>query len=150
VIGDALRGTALRDAQHDSRLQARVFAALAQEPTVLAPRPQPKRTEAPRWQRYSVAAAAVLAVFGLMTWFAPLQQMQAPPQVAQGQSSALRALASNASLPAGGSQALMLPVGSPAGANPILDDPYLEAHFDVSPTIRQSVMRAGWRPNDQR
>jgi hypothetical protein len=75
-----------------------------------------------------MAAAATVAVFGLFTWFTPRGQQAA--QVAS-QSAPARNVNS---------------LDAAAGA----DDPYLEAHFEVSPTIRPSILRANWRPSDER
>lgn len=127
IIGDALRGTAGVPGRH--ALQQRVFAALAQEPTVLAP---PARRALPaRWPRYSVAAAATaLAAFGLISWLspleAPMQQLASQQQQWQRDPAPLDMPSSNA------------------------EDPYVEAHFEVSPAIRPSVMRVGWQPDEQR
>ena len=143
VIGDALRGTTelkLNGVSAGSgQLQQRVFAALAQEPTVLAP-PAPRAVPA-RWVRYGVAAAATLAAFGLFSWFAPLEQAAQPQQVVSADKQWLRGVApAQAQI---GSAMTSTQVGS-------ADDPYIEAHFDVSPTIRPSVMRAGWQLDERR
>lgn len=143
VIGDALRGTAElampgASGGRSQQLQQRVFAALAQEPTVLAP---PVRRTAPaRWVRYSVAAAATVAAFGLFSWFSPLEQAGQPQQIAGGD----QWLRPAAPLP--------VQLGATAASAPAtnLEDPYVEAHFEVSPAIRPSIMRAAWQPDGQR
>jgi sigma-E factor negative regulatory protein RseA len=70
LIGDAMRGTApLQDG-----FAARVAWRLAEEPTVLAPRPLP-RAEPRRWFAASAVAASVAAV-ALVGWVALAPQPQ--------------------------------------------------------------------------
>jgi sigma-E factor negative regulatory protein RseA len=142
VIGDALRGTT-EPALHSQRLQARVFAALAQEPTVLAPAPALKRGAAParNWMRVSVAAAASFAAFGLFTWLAPTQPDSAQVAVAD------KPRAGVESLQVAAPSATQL--ATTVAAEGVAEDPYLEAHFEVS-VARPGVIRASFQSDGAR
>lgn len=82
LIGDCLRG----EAPSGKDLTGSVLAALAAEPTVLAPVARAPRVESSRWLPIAAAVAgvAVAAWMGLSLWSAPLQE--APATIAQQQS----------------------------------------------------------------
>jgi len=64
LIGDVLRG----DGGHQSGIQSRIFAKLAEEPTVLAPKP--KKRGVVRAAQWSAAAAASVAAASVVIWMA--------------------------------------------------------------------------------
>ena len=72
VIGDHLRGTGT----HSRRLSARVAAALASEPTVLAPKPRMAASAQPA--TFAWAIAATLAAVTVVGWTA-FSMVDAPP-----------------------------------------------------------------------
>lgn len=67
LIGDALRG----EASLSSDITSRVMRRLAEEPTVLAPRPTIRRNT---WQRSVLAMAASVAGIAVVGWLALSQQ----------------------------------------------------------------------------
>jgi sigma-E factor negative regulatory protein RseA len=75
LVGDALRSSEVA-ACHASRFCNRVAAALASEPTVLAPRPPASRSPRLRWIVPGAAIAASVAALGLV---AVPMLTQAPP-----------------------------------------------------------------------
>jgi sigma-E factor negative regulatory protein RseA len=76
LVGDALRSSEVA-ACHAGSFCRRVAAALASEPTVLAPRKAPERSQARRWIVPGVAVAASVAALG---WVA-LPMLAPPPSV---------------------------------------------------------------------
>jgi sigma-E factor negative regulatory protein RseA len=146
VIGDALRGTTEMTrarasvAGQSQELQQRIFAALAQEPTVLAP-PR-KRALATSWQRYGMAVAATVAAFGLFSMFGQRVGGEGAPQQIAAQDWQRVPVQSGVALVGRAAQESALASGA--------EDPYLAAHFEVTPAIRPGVVRAAWQPNDQR
>ena len=79
LIGDCLRG----EEASGKNLTGSVMAALASEPTVLAPVVRAPKVEATRWLPIAAAVAgvAVAAWMGMSLWSAPLQE--APATIAQ-------------------------------------------------------------------
>ena|SRR5688572_14011265 len=116
LISDALGRSRVLSAD----FSARVVAALAQEPTVLAPS-RPKRAEPKRW----VAIAAGVSAVSLVGWlgFAPRETAVAPT-VAQAPRVAAPQEARTAAAP------LPATVPLPSGAND-----YLLAHQGFSPRV---------------
>jgi sigma-E factor negative regulatory protein RseA len=78
VIGDVLRGDV---AQMDG-IQSRIFARLAEEPTVLAPRARSAIFPPGRSVRVGMAVAASVATISVVVWMAR-QEVNAPAPMAQ-------------------------------------------------------------------
>lgn len=96
-VGDAMRSADVA-AFHAEGFVARVSAALAQEPTVLAPAALPRRSAVRRWLlpgASAAAAAAVLLAVGL-----PSRQGATTDTAAAGAPAATAEVAVNAPLPA--------------------------------------------------
>jgi sigma-E factor negative regulatory protein RseA len=104
LIGDVLRGEALLSAGFAQKVQA----ALASEPTILAPAAirKPART----FQRYAMAAAASVAGVAVVGWLALVNRDGLPVDVAA-----------------------TVPAGTMAQSGPEVLE-YLRAHQEVSPT----------------
>ena len=86
LIGDLMRDPQALSAGFATRVGERI----AQEPTVLAPPPLPRRIEAARMPVWALSAAASLAAVALVGWvaFGPGEEPQvalSPPQVPQVQ-----------------------------------------------------------------
>jgi sigma-E factor negative regulatory protein RseA len=109
LISDSMRDTRLLS----SGFAARIAARLADEPTVLAPRPKPI-LEQRRWQVLSAAASLAAVAFVVSVAFSPQEGTVATPQVA-----------SQAASPPPQETAQVAP---PAAA-----DDYLLAHHGYSP-----------------
>lgn len=115
LIGDVLRG----DSMFSSEFAQKVQAAIASEPTILAP--APVREPARGFQRYAMAAAASVAGIAVVGWFALVNQDAGPVNVADGDRS------STVARPAVPRGAAVAQVDAEVGE-------YLRAHQEVSPT----------------
>ncbi len=115
LIGDVLRG----DSMFSSGFAQKVQAALASEPTVLAPAPLRKPGHA--FQRYAMAAAASVAGIAVVGWFALVNHEAGKVDVADGNPPATVAP------PVASSRAAIAQGDGAVGE-------YLRAHQEVSPT----------------
>lgn len=75
LIGDVMRGERVLSREFERRLVAR----LAEEPAVLAPRPQ----AAPRFTTYALSAAASLSAVAVVGWLAFYNPLAPQPEIAQ-------------------------------------------------------------------
>ncbi len=121
LIGDALRGQSPSGTQTASR----VMAALAQEPTVLAP-----RARAASAARIGLAAAASVATVAVVGWIGVQGGLSTPP-------------ATVAKAPAKAAEPVLAVVTPPAAQPPIDVQDYLVAHRQLpSPDLyRQAALR---------
>lgn len=116
LIGDALRG------HLDVGVAGRVSARLADEPTVLAPRPRAMSTKI---AQFSLSLAASVAAVGLVVWMALPAVVPEVPQVASV-SGVNHSQAVNAAAPAAS-------LSTPATPVAVGVDGYLLAHQGYSP-----------------
>jgi len=116
VIGDHLRGTPVGKA-HGAAFTARVSAALAAEPTVLAP--PPPRAKGAQPATFAWAVAATLAAVTVVGWTAFSMVDVPPTAIAKAREAATVRAAS---------------VGAPASDGP---NEYLLAHQEYSPLALQ-------------
>lgn len=125
LVGDALRSSEVA-ACHVDGFGERVRAALASEPTVLAPR----RRARPAWRRYSVPGLAVAASVAAIAFVAvPLLRAPSPDMMAQKPPAAQApVIASTAALAASQSEAK----AAAAIANARALDPYFAAHRELT------------------
>lgn len=125
LVGDALRSSEVA-ACHVDGFGDRVRAALASEPTVLAPR----RGARPAWRRYSVPGLAVAASVAAIAFVAvPLLRAPSPDMMVQKQLPATApVVASTAALAASQAEAK----AAAAIANARALDPYFAAHRELT------------------
>lgn len=118
-IGDVLRGDAVRM----DGIQRRIFARLAEEPTVLAPRARSAIFAPGRSVRVGMAVAASVATISVVVWMAR-QEVNTPAPVAQ--TAPTQSVA----------QALVQPaeLASVASIQPANVNEYLQAHEEFSPS----------------
>ena len=123
LVGDALRSTDVA-ACHAEGFCKRMNAALADEPTILAPR----RARA-GWRRYAVPGLAVAASVAAMAFVAvPLLNAPVPGVVAQKQPEAATPAVASASRPASTDDIK----AAAAIANARALDPYFAAHRELT------------------
>lgn len=122
LIGDALRG----DGDHRPGMQSRIFARLAEEPTVLAPRVA--RFPSLRSARVGMAVAASVATLSVVAWMA---RQEAPQSLVH-----LDSLVQKVTAIAGAQTPIaQAPVESAPGLDvqPVNLNEYLQAHEEFSP-----------------
>ena len=125
LVGDALRSAEVA-ACHEDGFRERVRAALASEPTVLAPRRSPR----PAWRRYSMPGLAVAASVAALAFVAvPLMQSPSPDVTAQRPLAPTAPVVASTAVPAA-SQAEARAAAAIASARAL--DPYFAAHRELT------------------
>jgi sigma-E factor negative regulatory protein RseA len=133
AAGDALRASEVA-AFHSATFAARVSAALADEPVIVAPAakaPNPHRTV----RRIALPGMAAAAAVAALSWVAlpMLRGADEPVQQATAQSSA--ALASDATLPRPAAASAALRSIPPEAVQAVRFDRYVAAHGQMSGTL---------------
>ena len=79
LIGDALRGNVLQP----PGIQSRIFGRLAEEPTILSPKPRNAIFASGRSARVGMAIAASVATISVVAWMARQDTTSPAPRMAQ-------------------------------------------------------------------
>jgi sigma-E factor negative regulatory protein RseA len=129
LIGDVLRGDLMFSSMSSSGLAERLGAALAAEPTILAPAAFRKPTRG--LQRYAMAAAASVAGIAVVGWFTLVNQESGQVNMADGGAFSAVSRQSAAGSSTSGQPA---PRGASFAQRDAEVSELLRAHQEVSPT----------------